>query len=71
MKDDLLYHSDTIPGADGNYHWPMKADRTSSGFVGITQDRGDGEEAERILLSRKQYKALVEFVEKGWRRKRS
>lgn len=55
----LTHYSDTIPGNDGNYNWPVKFDKTR-GFIGINQTTDDGK-IERVLLSPSQYRALMAF----------
>lgn len=59
MQGKITY-SEEIPGAVGNYHWPVQFDKTD-GYIGITQTCDHGE-IERVLLSRAQVKALIAFV---------
>ena len=62
--------SDVVKGEDRNYNWSVRFDK-SGGRVGITQERGQPLPPARVLLSKKQYQALVEFVgPSGLRQKR-
>jgi len=58
----ITHYSDYIEGADGNYGWLVRFDKTR-GFIGITQSREKSwADVERVLLSPAQFKALIEFV---------
>jgi hypothetical protein len=52
-------YSEEIPGSRGNYDWGVRFDR-HNGYLGINQWNDEG--LERILLSPKQVKALLEFI---------
>jgi hypothetical protein len=56
------YYSDVIEGASGNYNWPVTYDM-SDGYLGITQTEG-GKVKDRVLLSPKQVKELIEFSQR-------
>lgn len=58
-----IIYSDRIPGTDGNYNWAVRYDK-DGGFVGISQTKDDGT-IERVLLSPRQVKALLKFIERG------
>ena len=60
VANDLTKYSDLIAGAEQNFEWPARFDLTGS-TLGISQTHGDGT-IERVLLSRAQVEALVEFV---------
>lgn len=60
-KGDTIY-SDKVPGARGDYGWSASFDKTD-GYVGINQHDGD-KLTDRVLLSAKQVKELIAFVEK-------
>lgn len=63
----LRYYSDKIEGARGNYNLPAEYDLTD-GYLGINQ-KGDAA-TDRVLLSPKQVKALIEFIERKGQRSR-
>jgi len=54
----ISYYSHDIKGERGNYEWSARFDFTD-GYVGINQD---GNETQRVLLSPKQVKALIAFI---------
>lgn len=58
----ITRYSKIIPGSRGNYGWTVRYDLLD-GYLGITQVEG-GEIKDRILLSGKQVKALLDFVKK-------
>ena len=60
-----IEYSQWIPGAVGNYAWPARFEETH-GFVAIDQKRDDGR-IERVLLSPKQVRALLNFIHTFWR----
>lgn len=60
-KGDTVY-STKVPGARGNYEWPVRFDK-SDGYVGINQYDGD-KLTDRVLLSAKQVRELIAFVGK-------
>ncbi|KKN39248.1 hypothetical protein LCGC14_0745310 [marine sediment metagenome] len=60
---DITRYSDTIPGTEGNYTWPVRFDKTTGGYLGITQEHDGGEPSERVLLSRRQVSALIAFYQ--------
>lgn len=53
-------YSESIKGARGNYHWPVRFDN-SGGYIGITQTE-DGKVRDRVLLSPNQVEELIAFV---------
>ena len=59
------YYSDKIAGARGNHKWPVAYDITD-GYVGISQVE-DGRVKDRVLLSPKQVRELVAFIERKGR----
>ena len=54
-------YSRTIPGADGNYYWPVQMCR-QRGFLSIHQSTRTGFDNGSVLLSPAQVRALMEFV---------
>lgn len=58
---ERTHYSDEIPGARGNYNWPVTYDLTG-GFLGITQKDENGKVKDRILLSPKQAQELTRFL---------
>lgn len=54
-----IRYSEKIKGTEQNYNWQVRFD-LDSGFLGISQYHEDGK-IERVLLSPKQKKALLEF----------
>lgn len=60
--DGQTHYSDKIKGERGNYNWPVLYDMTD-GFLRISQSDGD-KVKDCVLLSPKQVKALVDFVQK-------
>lgn len=59
-----MKYSEWVRGSDGNYHWPARFDWTP-GFLGITQRTSTPDNPgriDRVLLSRAQVKALLEFL---------
>ena len=56
-------YSDEIPGEHSNYGWGVKLDKSTQGFVGISQST-DGGVIERVLLSPRQYREFVAFAGK-------
>jgi hypothetical protein len=62
---DETFYSDLVPGERGNYRWPARFD-VSDGYLGINSYYGPEETTEgalkdRVLLSPKQVRALIEF----------
>lgn len=56
-------YSEYITGERGNYQWSARFDMTGGRFLGITQSE-DGNVKDRVLLSPKQVKELVDFIGK-------
>jgi len=63
MAEDITTYSAKIPGVRGNYGWPIRFDLSNDGFLGITQFDGEAVK-DRILLSPRQVKELLTFVNK-------
>jgi len=59
--DGSTEYSKTIGGEEDNYKWPVRFDITGT-TVGISQTHDGDSAIERVLLSRAQVKALMEFV---------
>jgi len=57
----ITRYSDKVPGSRGNYGLAVRFDKTD-GYVGITQFGRNVNTVDRILLSPKQFAALVEFA---------
>lgn len=60
METGITTYSKDIPGARGNYEWPVRFDVTD-GFVGVTQFDGN-KVKDRVLLSPEQVKKLIAFI---------
>jgi hypothetical protein len=60
MREVRTHYSEPVDGDEGNYKWAVRFDKTR-GYIGITQYE-DGKFKERVLLTRKQFRALVKFV---------
>ncbi len=58
----IIEYSEKIPGAKGNYGWPVRYDLTD-GYLGISQYTGEAP-MDHVLLSPRQVLALVEFVQR-------
>lgn len=56
----ITIYSEPVPGDEGNYKREVKFDKTTGGYIGISQTKDDG--LERILLSPKQVKALIKMA---------
>lgn len=61
-----IEYSEWIAGAEGNYKWPARFEE-NRGYVAIDQQRGDGGGSHRVLLSPRQVKMLLRFIETFWR----
>lgn len=62
-REARTHYSPDVPGATGNYNWPVRFDRTR-GYVGITQwdPKDPNRVTDRILLSPEQQKQLLNFL---------
>ena len=58
---DRTRYSKIFVGAPGNHSFDMRFDVTTGGFVGITQ-MDNGDVTDRVLLTKSQFNALVDFV---------
>lgn len=56
----ITEYSKKIPGAPGNFQWPVNFDLTD-GFLGIDQEHPSAGD-ERVLLCPRQVAALLEFL---------
>ncbi len=61
----ITRYSKRVPGTKRNWNWSVKFDKTD-GYIGISQTHNEplleGElKLERVLLSRRQFRALVAF----------
>lgn len=63
-KEIATLYSGEIPGDRGNYNWAVLFDSTN-GYIGISQRADD--RPERVLLSPRQFKALIEWVKEAAR----
>ena len=55
-------YSEKVPGEKVNYEWAVRFDK-STGVVGITQYTDpSGASVDRVLLTRRQVRALVAFI---------
>lgn len=54
------YYSKKVKGAQGNYDWPVRFDRTD-GYIGVNQYDGEALK-DRVLLSPAQVRELVKFA---------
>ena len=66
---EITMYSPNIDGDKGNYKWAVSFDKTGKagsilGFIGISQMDEHGDCKERVLLSPKQVKELIEFAKK-------
>ena len=61
---DIIRNSRKIPGAKGNYYWPVRFDWHADGRIGISQghDKPWSGHTERVLLSPKEARELVIFI---------
>ncbi len=60
MVKGRTYYSEDCEGNRRNYGWPVRYDVTD-GYIGVTQMDGN-KVKDRVLLSPKQVKKLVEFI---------
>ena len=60
MSEHYTY-SDEIPGTERNYGWPVQFHKSTSRYVTITQTKDEG--VEGVLLSPRQVKELIAFVQ--------
>jgi hypothetical protein len=60
VADQTIY-SEKIPGDEGNWLWQMRFDKSTGGYIGITQY---DDELSRVLLSPKQVRALLAFAKR-------
>jgi hypothetical protein len=63
-RDEIEY-SAWVAGAEGNYGWAARFEE-NRGFIAIDQQRDDGQ-PQRVLLSPKQVKMLMKFIETFWK----
>ena len=62
-KQQYTEYSETVKGEPGNYNWPVRFDKTGQ-WIRISQDQNGLVPAHAtVLLSKKQYEALLEFVD--------
>lgn len=57
----LVVRSKKFPGDRGNFDWEAQFDLTD-GYLGLTQDQGDPNGLQRVLLSPGQKRALLAFL---------
>lgn len=62
-------YSGLLAGSRGNYGWPVRFDLSDGSLLGITQLDESGNVKDRVLLSPKQVRALLDFI--GQKRRRS
>lgn len=61
LKADETVYSETWPGDCGNYDLPVRFDK-NGGYVGIDQWSDSHKKLERVLLSPRQVKELIQFA---------
>ena len=63
MTRETTRYSRVEKGDAGNHQRHMQFDDTD-GYIGISSTNDDGSDVQRVLLSPKQYRALVTFVKR-------
>lgn len=58
----ITNYSAHVPGEVRNHHRPLRFDYTD-GFIGIQEYEPGGQIGERVLLSPKQWRELLKFVQ--------
>ena len=62
MPADTIRYSKDVQGDRRNYRWPVRFSISTGGYLGINQTSGSNS-IERVLLSPKQVKALLRFLD--------